>query len=177
MTNKVSIKSKRIDNIHQRYFISSNMNGRRSLHQGSPKKKNGRWIDKHGSPPTKTNANKNKSKETSSQVDVINEGNSSEQVFNAHNSFSPLYGLEDHKIDPCGDPHTPFEQENSDHPIYHFEMDQQKVQEFHAQRDGEWTQRQEEYDHEMSHRQEEGNRCGLIDKSNLVDYFEHMTNQ
>lgn len=136
MTDKVNIKSERKDDRHQRYIISSNMNGRRYLHHKSPKKINFRWKDKHGSPRGKNNTNKG---ETSKQLE--DNVNTLEQTFAKFNS--PLHT-------DGGNYSTSPKRSNINDNILNYRLEPQKENEFKEWVEEERKQRQEEYDRVFS---------------------------
>lgn len=134
MIDKVNIRSERIDNRHQRCFVSSNMNGRRYLHQESPKKSNFRWIDKYGYPHGKKKGEM-VSKHLEDNVNTL------EKTFTTFNS--PLHT-------DVGNPSTPPERSNTNDNILNFRLDPQKENEFEVRVEEERKWRQEEYDRGFS---------------------------
>lgn len=123
MTNKVNIRSERIDHRHQRYTISSNMNGGRYLHQESPKKNNVRWTDRHGSPTSRSDTNKNKATSKKPNTTFTDQENFFQQPPTLHNSFDPLHGSKHHEDNFCKDPRTPLGKENNSFSIVHLNID------------------------------------------------------
>lgn len=98
------------------------------FHKGSPSKNNGRWIYKHGFPPSKNGMNKIEAISNQSNTMYNDKGNILELPFIVHNI--PLHGPNFHNDE--GYQPVPPKKKKLAKSILHFKPNPQKLSEFNV---------------------------------------------